>query len=615
MKRNPLAVTAFVFAGAIVGCSEPPSIIRNPDAGGREGGTGGCSNGQWQCVPGSQMARQCDGRGGFSAQVDCSTQGAGRTCINGIGCAVCTPNMARCKDGDPNTTQQCAPDGTGWVDGQTCDVANGSICRAGVCRGRCDELGSSYLGCEYWPTITTNSALSNGFSFAAVVANPNSYEVNVRIEGGSLTSPRERIIPAGQIAQILLPWVSQLSNNDPRMCAGGECTGRSARVAGGAFRLRSNGPVAVYQFNPLQFQRVPNATRQTDFSFTNDASLLMPQNVLGTQYIAITPVNERFPSALGDGWAGGFISIVGAQNEGTNTVSVKLTAPVQDPANPARSLSGEQTFQVDRGEVIQLVGTAAAGDLTGTIINSSAPIAVFSGHDCARIPTQNPACDHVEEQLFPTTTWGKTYAVTPFRDRPTNVNHLVRIVAQRDGVMLTFDGITTPAACARMLNQGQFCEFQEQRPFQVTGSQPILVAQFMRGLGSGMPQCLCDSETGICPRRPECVSDPAMVLEVPTDQYRADYNFLIPDSYEQNYINVIAPRGSMIMLDGNMLMGTPVNVGSNLVVYYLNLMPGQHRLQTMSPVERVGLKVYGVASFTSYAFPGGLDLAPISPPG
>ncbi len=35
----------------------------------------------------------------------------------------------------------------------------------------------------------------------------------------------------------------------------------------------------------------------------------------------------------------------------------------------------------------------------------------------------------------------------------------------------------------------------------------------------------------------------------------------------------------------------------------------------MTDLERFGLKVYGVASFTSYAFPGGLDLAPISPPG
>lgn len=529
----------------------------------------------------------------------------GRSCITGVGCAVCSPNTTRCKDGDLNTTQQCAADGSGWVDGQTCDAANGEYCRGGSCVTRCGDLGSSYLGCDYWPTVTSNP-VDNRFSFAVAVANPNTYDVNVRIEGGALTTPRERIIAAGQVQQIELPWVTRLSNNS------GTAAPTSARVAGGAFRLRSNGPVAVYQFNPLQFQRVAGVNTIDNFSFTNDASLLLPQNVLAQQYIVVATSNG--PSTWDTPFfSGSFVSIVGAQNEGTNSVSVRLTAPVIDPANPTRQLAaGEHTFDLDRGEVLQLVMGNVAGDLTGTIINASGPVAVFSGNSCTSIPHTTPACDHVEEQLFPTTTWGKTYAVTPFRDRPTNVAHVVRIVAQRDGVMLTFDGIATPASCNRMLNQGQFCEFETMTPFQVTGTQPIMVAQFMRGLGSA-PQCQCTSLS--CPRRPDCVADPAMVLEVPTDQYRNSYNFLIPDSYEQNYINVTAPRGAMVMLDGNMLMGTPANVGSNLVVYYVNVRAGQHELKTMTAVERVGLKVYGVASFTSYAFPGGLDLAPISPPG
>jgi hypothetical protein len=545
--------------------------------------------------------------------IDCSSMG--RSCIPGLGCGVCTPGMRQCKIGDPNTTQECASDGSGWVDGATCNTAAGESCQGGVCRGACSELGSSYLGCEYWPTITTNSVLDNGFFFSAVVANPGTRDVNVRVEGGALTSPRERVIRAGAVEAINLPWVPQLSNNDPRMCPPDGCRGRSARVPGGAFHLTSNGPVAVYQFNPLQFAKVMNASRQSDFSFSNDASLLMPQNVLARQYIVVAPPNENFGTAARPVWAGAFVAIVGAQAEGTNNVSVRLTAAVQDPANPARTIGpGEVMLQVERGEVVQLVGANAAGDLTGTLVNAAGPVAVFAGHDCARIPTSNPACDHVEEQLFPTTTWGRTYAVTPFRDRPTQANHQIRIVAQRDGVMLTFDGIPAPADCNRMLNQGESCRFETQTPFQVTGSQPIMVAQFMRGLGDILA-CRCNTATGTCPMSPMCVGDPAMVLEVPTDQYRSNYNFLIPDSYQQNYINVTASRGAMIMLDGNMLMATPTPVGANLVMYHLSIMPGQHSIRAMTDLERFGLKVYGVASFTSYAFPGGLDLAPISPPG
>lgn len=607
MKRISFGLIALL--GSLVGCSEPMSIIRMPDGGGTDGGSGTCTNGQWQCVPGSQTARQCDGRGGFSAQVDCTAMG--RSCIAGVGCGVCNPNATRCKEGEPNTTQQCASDGSGWVDGQTCDVANGAFCRGGACVTRCGDLGNSYLGCDYWPTITTNAQLSDSFYFAAVVANPNTYDVNVRIEGGALTSPRERVIAAGQVVDIALPWVGSLSNN---VRCGDACEPTSARAASGAFRLRASGPVAVYQFNPLQFASVPSPRTIDDFSFTNDASLLLPQNVLGTQYIVVGTSNGPNTWNTSPFYSGSFVSIVGAQNEGTNDVTVRLTAPVQDPANPTRTLAaGEHTFQLDRGEVLQLVMPRVRGDLTGTLINASGPIAVFSGNSCTSVPSTQPACDHVEEQLFPTTTWGKTYAVTPFRDRPTNVAHVVRIVAQRDGATLTFDGITAPAACNRTLSQGQFCEFETMQAFQVTGSQPIMVAQFMRGLGNN-PNCVPDF-AGNLPNRPDCVADPAMVLEVPTDQYRSNYNFLIPNTYQQNYINVTAPRGAMITLDGNMLMGTTMNVGANLVMYTINVAPGQHTIRSMTDVERFGLKIYGVASFTSYAFPGGLDLAPISPPG
>jgi hypothetical protein len=606
---------AGVLAGA-AGCSEPMSIIRPTVDGGMDGGGGGgtCENGQWECVGGTQQARQCNGRGGYLRTVDCSTMG--RSCIAGIGCGVCRPGATQCKEGALNTTQECAMDGSGWIDGQTCDEANGEYCRGGRCVTRCGDLGNTYLGCEYWPTITTNHLLDNGFFFSAVIANPNGYDVNVRVEGGSLTSPRERVIPAGQVGRIDLPWVSALSNNDPARCPITGCVPRSARVPSGAFRLRSNGPVAVYQFNPLQFARVPNPRTQDDFSFTNDASLLLPQNVLGKQYIAVGTTNGPLgwlPAGAPPAYTGAFLSIVSAQNEGTNNVTVRLTAPVQDPANPTRTLPiGEHSFQLDRGEVLQLVMPNIPGDLTGTRIDSELPIAVFSGNSCTSSPMNQPACDHVEEQLFPTTAWGRTYAVTPVRDRPTAVSHFVRIIAQRDGVTLTFDGISAPASCARTLNQGQFCEFESREAFQVTGSQPILVAQFLRGLGSN-PVCQCNGST--CPIRPDCVGDPAMVLEVPTDQYRNFYNFLIPDSYQQNYVNVTAASGAMITLDGNPIAGASIPTGSNLVTYFLNVPPGQHTLRAATPSERFGIKVYGVASFTSYAFPGGLDLAAISPPG
>jgi hypothetical protein len=42
-----------------------------------------------------------------------------------------------------------------------------------------------------------------------------------------------------------------------------------------------------------------------------------------------------------------------------------------------------------------------------------------------------PCCaDHIEEMLFPTSTWGKTFAITRSKSRGTNEPDLQRIMAQ-----------------------------------------------------------------------------------------------------------------------------------------------------------------------------------------
>ncbi len=55
-------------------------------------------------------------------------------------------------------------------------------------------------------------------------------------------------------------------------------------------------------------------------------------------------------------------------------------------------------------------------DLTGTKINSSQPIAVFSGHQRATIPNPSDLVsrDHLVEELPPIPTWGGSAFVTPY---------------------------------------------------------------------------------------------------------------------------------------------------------------------------------------------------------
>jgi hypothetical protein len=287
--------------------------------------------------------------------------------------------------------------------------------------------------------------------------------------------------------------------------------------------------------------------------------------------------------------------------------------------NRARTLPpGRHTFMLTRGEVLQLIGTTNNEDLTGTTVRASGPIAVFVGHDCTNVPRDRPACDHLEEQLMPVATWGRRYAVTFLRARAAEPEEssVVRIVSQSDGNTLSFEGIDAPPTCQAMLNRGMFCEFTTNQNFVVTGARPVLVMQYMTGLGSRPG---CGVVPGVPPPdRDDCVGDPAMVIEVPTEQFRARYDLLIPSTYRLNFVNLTSPMGATVTLDGMPLdpMRTrgPFPVGGGLEVRVLQIDAGVHRLAS-SDGRAFGAKVYGVSSFTSYMYAGGLDLQVINPPG
>lgn len=63
-------------------------------------------------------------------------------------------------------------------------------------------------------------------------------------------------------------------------------------------------------------------------------------------------------------------------------------------------------------------------DMTGTVVESSSPIAVFSGNDCNPV-TGHGVCDHMFEQLLPTSNIDTAYVVTPHMNSDTKI----RIIA------------------------------------------------------------------------------------------------------------------------------------------------------------------------------------------
>ncbi len=237
-------------------------------------------------------------------------------------------------------------------------------------------------------------------------------------------------------------------------------------------------------------------------------------------------------------------------------------------------------------------------DLTGTRIVADQPVATFGGHTCAYIPTSAQACDHLEVQMPPIQSWGRSYVSAPMADGSFNGTNVVRVLPAFESTTVTVNppqgGVSTGT-----LSPGQFLEFDATTPFTVTGTSAILVAQYLRGQYATDPA----SARG----------DPAMTVLVPEEQYRSDYTFILPSSYNamtngQNHLLVVRPPGLTIMLDGAPLTTTFTAVGGREVGVVL-LDGGAHSISAAMPF---GIIAYGMGTFTSYATPAGLDLEPIT---
>lgn len=606
----------FIVVVLIAACGrEPAPFVTGRDAGPPPVCEGRAN--QLTCV--GDVAWRCDADEVAGEPIDCGR--SGERCVEGAGCQVCATAEVRC---DGESIETCNGEGTGWNRGVTCDASAGLRCSAEGCVDLCARAAEerSYLGCEYWPVVTRNGQLSAEHAFAVAVANPQLVPAVVVIDRGGEEVARARIAP-GRLELIRLPWVDSLRDAAPG----------SVAVEDGAYHLVSDVPVVVTQWNPLEFRISRDCADEppesrTDgvcYSFTNDASLLLPAHVLTGNYLVVSRPTF-FLARQGQPYSAspGFVTIVGA-GEGEVEVEVEASARIagtEDERFAAMAPGERQTVTLARGEVIQLVSERAEVcpgtereetsprverfrycdpgdeyDLTGTIVRANGPVAVVSGHDCSFVPFDRWACDHLEEQLFPVESLGRSAIVAPtrpLRGEPT----LLRIVSAENGNFIRF---TPEILEPRTLNRGEHLEVALRAGVRVEGNGPFLAATFLvgqdfNGLGSSGAQG---------------VGDPAMALAIPDAQFRSSYTFLSPDTFTQSWVDVIAPTGARVVLDRTLVTDWQEIEGTSWSYASVRVSPGVHRVDGARPF---GLQVYGFAAYTSYFVTGGLDLRVLAPP-
>ncbi len=468
--------------------------------------------------------------------------------------------------------------------------------------------GRTYVGCDFWPTVTDNMVRPE-FDFAVVVGNTGSVEADIEVTRGAMTIATAKVAP-NALTKIYLPWVTPLKQILPNNGCGTNINLATVRANGGAYHLRSSVPVVAYQFNPIEYAMKGGPAGKDwsaicakkcpvpaeCFSFTNDASLLLPSTALTGNYrvagVPSWPQSDTFTQP-------GYFVVTGTKDGTSVTVNLSSTAQIAGGGGLANTNpGGKVTFMLNAGDVVEVVGTANH-DLSGSLVKASEPVQVITGIACTNMPHGTYSCDHVEESLLPVETLGKHYFVTvPTAPDGSLKGHVVRLFGNVDGTALTYGG-AKPQNAPSTISAGEVVDLGVVKgDFELVADHELTVASVMIGAGD---------QTG------GRQGDPSQSFSVTVEQFRLKYVFLGPDDYDSNWVDIVQPMDAVLTLDGAPLTQTPQEIANGYGVNRVKLGPGNGGAHVLTGTKPFGIQVLGYGAYTSYHYPGGLNLGRIAP--
>jgi hypothetical protein len=288
---------------------------------------------------------------------------------------------------------------------------------------------------------------------------------------------------------------------------------------------------------------------------------------------------------------------------------------------------------MNAGDVAQLLGdNQDMSDLTGSVIQADKPVQLITALPCLNVPDGAPACDHTEESNLPAETLGTDYIVAqPPAPSGSPIGHLVRIVGNVDGTNLTYLP-SAPPGCPTTINAGEVVDCGtplgnactppgSQTPNAPCGGGNIVQTDFevkaQDAQHSFAITTFTQGATLVDPTtpQPDQQGDPDQSMAVALAHFRTQYVFLAPADYKTSYATIIVPTGTSVSIDGAKVTDTPAPIsGSGFGVLRVKLGTGQNGAHVLVASNPVGLEVTGYGAYTSYTYPGGLDLKYIAPP-
>jgi gliding motility-associated-like protein len=326
------------------------------------------------------------------------------------------------------------------------------------------------------------------------------------------------------------------------------------------------------------------------------ATLCLPTNTLGREYYSI-----NFDQVSNEPAASYSYFFAIAADTGTTTVEII----------PARNTLGGRgagtpfTVSLQQGQVYQVL---AAEDLTGSSIRSinngsgCKRLAVFCGSGKIAIGCGGAGTsDNLYQQMYSTSTWGKTYITVPSINEPNHISqyNYYRIFKSDPTARVFLNGVEM--ATASFIN-GRYATIQgSDVPNHISSDKPILVAQYLTTQG-------CGGNSG--------EGDPEMIYLNPVEQTvtHVTLNSMQPavnTNINQHFINAVL-KNVPEALNNFKIDGT--SFGSSFVPHpnapgyayaQIPVSSGTHTINSDTPFNAIS---YGFGNAESYGYSAGTNL-------
>lgn len=443
----------------------------------------------------------------------------------------------------------------------------------------CAQGGVSSSGTDYWLQFMPNGSGSGNSGVFEDLFIASGTDNKVTFSGGVAT--RTITMTAGQVYDYSCENVMNSTDEAPQ---------------DDAIHITSTNPIVVYGYSDWG----------GPIGGSPDGFLALPTTAYGTKYYTVNfPDNFTFGSIPGE-----FLITSPYDNNNITITPASVTKAGKPAGVPFTiSLSKGQTY------LVQSPGTDfGANDLTGSLIQSSRPISVLTGHQISSVPSDygHSACN-LFEMIPSADRWGTQYFDEPMAGRTVSGDY-IRVLSAEDGNEITYTGDQSGTHGPLLLNAGEYTDILQQTEtmvFTSINNKKFIVAQY--SYSQGYPN---GTDPGL--------SDPWMVLFTPKEQFEKSMIFRTPSSLKGAFFNYLtficlADSISKIVINGQPI-GNYTQVG-NVVFPGTNPKMGARRI-IIAPQPKnyiatgpapFGAYQYGFSNYEGYGWPTGMAQRLITP--